>query len=171
VVVKLSSDNIVFIGFMGCGKSTISREYAKVKNMYFLDTDSLIETLENRTINRIFHEDSELYFRKLELDTFNWIKTSVKNSIISTGGGFPVFINNFSQIGKIIYLKVDFENIIKRLSKDELQKRPLFSNIDNANKLFLSRDAIYQQKADIIIDANDTVSNIIDKIEYSIKII
>ena len=165
VVVKLSLDNTVFIGFMGCGKSTVSREYAKYKNLYFLDTDALIESSENRTINRIFNEDSESYFRKLELETFNWIETSVKNSVISTGGGFPIFIKNFKEIGNILYLQIDFDTILKRLSKEDLAERPLFQNIDKARELFENRDKIYKEKADLIINANNRVSKIIDEID------
>jgi shikimate kinase len=169
VVVKLSLDNIIFIGFMGCGKSTVSREYAKYKNLYFLDTDSLIENFENRSINRIFIEDSESYFRKLESDTFNWLKSSVRNSVISTGGGFPIFIDNMNELGKIIYLKIDFDLIIKRLSKEDLKKRPLFSNLKIAKELFEYRDKIYQKKSDIIIDANNQISKIIDDIEIKLQ--
>jgi shikimate kinase len=164
---KLSSNNnIVFIGFMGCGKSTIGRKLAhESSGVYFLDTDHLIETYENRKISDIFQSDSEKYFRDAEKDTYDWISKNVKSAIISTGGGLPIYIDDISHLGEVIYLKLDFETIKSRLSSDELSKRPLFSDISKAKELFATREKIYESRASIVIDANDTVDNIIKKIK------
>jgi shikimate kinase len=169
VVVKLYLDNIIFTGFMGCGKSTISREYSRKNNLLFLDTDDLIESFENRKIKNIFEQDGEEYFRKLEAKFGNWLITNVKNSVISTGGGFSIFFDNVDKIGKVIYLKIDFDDILSRLSKDDFEKRPLLKNIDSAKELFLKRDTIYTNKADLIINANQTVENIINDISDRLK--
>jgi len=149
---------------MGSGKSTIGREIAKyLEHSYFLDTDSLIEHFENRVISDIFANEGEEYFRNAEKRVFNWIKNDVKNAVISTGGGLPIFIPEIKEAGLVIYLKVDFNDIILRLTDDEISKRPLFKDILKAKELFEKRDKIYQKLADFIIennDLNDTINKI-----------
>jgi len=154
---------------MGSGKSTIGRILAqKLNNSYFLDTDNLIENFENRKISEIFQNDGEEYFRNAEKRVFEWIKENVQNSVISTGGGLPIFVKNINTAGTIIYLKVEFEDIVKRLNKEEIQKRPLFRDLDNAKKLFLQRDKIYTKLADYVIEnrnIQESIKNILKKIK------
>ena len=161
--------NIILTGFMGSGKSTIGRILAKkLEHSYFLDTDSLIEHFENREISEIFKSDGENYFREAEKRVFNWIKNDVKNSIISTGGGLPMFIPEIKEAGIVIYLKVDFENIVNRLTDEEIAKRPLFQDLDTAKNLFNKRDKIYQELADFVIE-NKNLNESVTKIEKIIK--
>ena len=156
--------NIILTGFMGSGKSTIGRIIAKkLDNSYFLDTDSLIEHFENREISEIFANEGEEYFRDAERRVFNWIKENVKNGVISTGGGLPMFIPEIKEAGIVIYLKVDFENIVSRLDAQEIAKRPLFQDLDKAKELFNKRDKIYTQLADYVIENND-INQSIEKI-------
>jgi len=152
---KLNSSNIILTGFMGSGKSTIGRSLAKELKTYFIDTDSLIESFENKTIKEIFEREGEDSFRQKERYCFEWIKNNVKNTIISVGGGFPVFIPEIKEAGRVIYLKVDFEEILKRMNEKELKKRPLFSDINKAKELFFKRDKIYSSLADYIIENKD----------------
>lgn len=65
-MLNLKNKNIVFIGFMGVGKGTIARALIKRTKRFGLDTDDLIESMENRKIKAIFETDGEAYFRKLE---------------------------------------------------------------------------------------------------------
>ncbi|RUM57026.1 MAG: shikimate kinase [Nautilia sp.] len=156
--------NIILIGFMGSGKSTIGRILVKkLEHSYFLDTDALIEHFENRKISDIFANEGEEYFRNAERRVFNWIKNDVKNAIISTGGGLPVFVPEIREAGIVIYLKVEFEDIVKRLNKEEIEKRPLFADLTKAKELFLLRDEIYMKLADYTIeniDMDDTLNKI-----------
>jgi len=151
----LSAGNVILTGFMGSGKSTIGRILAKELNTYFIDTDNLIEYFENRSIKEIFEKEGEESFRKKERYCFEWIKNNVKNTVISVGGGFPVFIPEIKEAGVVIYLKVDFDDILKRMSEDEIAKRPLFQDIKKAKELFSKRDNIYRQLADYIIENRD----------------
>jgi len=160
----LSAGNIILTGFMGSGKSSVARELAKELNTYFLDTDNLIENFENKTISEIFEKEGEEEFRKKERYCFEWIKNNVKNTIISVGGGFPVFIPEIKEAGIVIYLKVDFDTILKRLSSEEIQKRPLFRDVNKARELFKKRDEIYAKLADYII-VNDDLNKTIRKIK------
>jgi shikimate kinase len=150
---------------MGSGKSTAGRELAKELNTYFLDTDVLIESFENRKISDIFQSDGEEAFRNMEKRCFEWIKNSVSNTVVSVGGGFPVFIPEIKEAGRVVYLKVDFETILKRMTEEERAKRPLFQNLDKARELFEKRDKVYSRLADIIIyntDLKKTLAEIKD---------
>jgi len=151
----LKLSNIILTGFMGSGKSTIGRILAKELDSYFLDTDSLIETFENKSISDIFKEYGEDKFREMEKYCFHWIKKDVKNTIISVGGGFPVFIPEIKEAGVVIYLKVKFEDILKRMNNEEVKKRPLFQDIKKAKELFEKRDKIYEKLADYVIENKD----------------
>jgi len=151
---------------MGSGKSTIGRMLAQELNTYFLDTDVLIESFENKTISEIFEKEGEESFRKMEKKCFEWIKKNVKNTIISVGGGFPVYIPEIKEAGKVIYLKVSFDNILKRMTEEEIKKRPLFQDIKKAKELFEKRDKIYSDLADITITNNDLQKTIKTIKEY-----
>jgi len=156
--------NIVLTGFMGSGKSTIGRILAKkLEHSYFLDTDALIEHFENRKISDIFLNEGEEYFRDAEKRVFNWIKNDVKNAIISTGGGLPMFIPEIKEAGIVIYLKVDFEKIVQRLDENEIKKRPLFSDLKQAKILFEKRNKVYTELSDYTIE-NDNIEKSIIKI-------
>jgi len=160
----LSLDNIVLTGFMGSGKSTVGRILAKELNTYFLDTDALIENFENMNIGDIFKKYGEDRFREMERYCFNWIKKDVKNTIISVGGGFPIFIPEIKEAGIVIYLKVGFDEILKRMNEEEIKKRPLFADIKKAKELFEKRDKIYLKLADYVINNND-INKTVEKIK------
>lgn len=148
--------NIILIGFMGVGKGTISRALVKATNRFAIDTDDLIESMENRRIKKIFKDEGEPYFRALEKKCALWLEESVDNTIISTGGGFYKQ-ENISKIGKVIYLKSSLEGILDRIhsapnAQNKLRKRPLLKDMQEAEKLFHLRAPEYERVADIIID-------------------
>jgi len=153
---------------MGSGKSTIGRLLAKENEAYFLDTDSMIESLEGKRIVDIFNDSGEAYFRTLENETVHWLKTNVQNAIISTGGGMLVYCEELKKVGKIIYLDVPFEVIQSRMSSKELDKRPLFKDVIEAEKIYNERDAVYREKADIIIDANNDIQTVLTMLRVAI---
>lgn len=166
--------NIVFIGFMGVGKGTIARALIQKSKRMGLDTDDLIESMENRKIKMIFETDGEAYFRKLEKKTAKWLEKSVKNAIISTGGGF-FKVDNLEKIGTVVYLKSSFEGILKRLQEHEnaelkLAKRPLLTDLAKAKALFAERAPLYEAKADVIIDVeNRSIKEIVNDLATLLK--
>ena len=164
----LSSDNIILTGFMGSGKSTVGRILAKEIGSYFLDTDILIEQFEGMSISEIFEKLGEEKFRKMEKRCFEWIKKDVKRTVISVGGGFPVFIPEIKEAGRVIYLKTSFEEILKRMNEEEMKKRPLFKNIEKAKELFEKRDKIYLKLADYVIE-NKNLKKTIQKIKGALN--
>ncbi|MDR0407988.1 MAG: shikimate kinase [Campylobacteraceae bacterium] len=155
-MISAKSGNLLLVGFMGVGKSSLAKELAKSLKTICLDTDKIIENMEGKKIKRIFELKGEEYFRKLEQDIAFWLEKNVKNSVISTGGGF-VAVENLKEIGKVVYLKSSFENIMKRIEshpnfKEKLAKRPLLQDRKKAKELFEKRGDIYKKSADITIN-------------------
>ncbi|OIO14143.1 MAG: shikimate kinase [Sulfurimonas sp. CG08_land_8_20_14_0_20_36_33] len=144
---------------MGVGKGSVAREVIKNSNYIAIDTDDLIESMENRRVKDIFDDEGEKYFRALEKEISSWLEKSVKNTLISTGGGFYK-VKNLKKIGKIVFLDSPFEKIIKRIkshpnSSKKLKKRPLLSDLKKAQELYDERRPEYLTLADVVIDVTD----------------
>ncbi|WP_198305438.1 shikimate kinase [Arcobacter vandammei] len=155
----MKKNNIILIGFMGVGKGTLARALVKKSNYFAIDTDDLIESMENRRIKKIFERDGEAYFRNLEKKTALWLEESVENTIISTGGGFYKQ-ENIQNIGTVIYLKSSFEGVLTRIkkapnAKAKIKKRPLLKNKKEALKLYNQRSVEYEKVANIIVDVEN----------------
>ncbi|HIP60233.1 MAG TPA: shikimate kinase [Campylobacterales bacterium] len=151
--------NIILIGFMGVGKGTVARAYATEFDAFAIDTDDLIESMENRKIKNIFEEEGEPYFRDLEQKCAKWLSKSVENSIISTGGGF-FKTKSIKKIGTVVLLDSSYEAIYQRIlahpnAKKKLAKRPLFQDPKQAKKLYKERSAEYKEVADIVVNVED----------------
>jgi len=162
----MCSENIVLIGFMGSGKSSVGRHLAKRSGRYFLDADALIESAQAKAIPAIFKEHGEEYFRELEKESARWMAECVKGSIISTGGGMPLVVDRLHDIGKVVYLKLPFEKILERISPEERDRRPLFQDIEKAKKLFELRQKIYEEQAQITVNADRPIKTIVDEILF-----
>ncbi len=166
--------NIVLIGFMGVGKGSVAREIVKQSNLIALDTDDIIESMENRRIKKIFAEEGEEYFRILERKVALWLQKEVRGTLISTGGGF-FKVPNLKKIGTVVYLSAPFETIHSRIlahpdAEKKLRKRPLFQDIDKAIKLYDERSTLYKKAADIVIDvSNKEISDIAKEILKKVK--
>ena len=150
------ADNIVLIGFMGVGKGSIAREIVRQNGIVAIDTDDIIESMENRKIKKIFEEEGEAYFRKTEQRVADWLATSVQGTLVSTGGGFYK-VKHLKKIGKIVLLHADFDTIYRRIldhpnAAKKLKKRPLFQDVSKARALYDERESAYQKVADIVID-------------------
>jgi shikimate kinase len=151
--------NIVLIGFMGVGKGSIARELIKMSEYIAIDTDDLIESMENLTIQKIFSQNGEEYFRKLEKKVAIWLESSIDNTLISTGGGFYKQ-ENIKNIGIIVLLDSPFDKIINRIKAHpnalkKLKKRPLLKDLEKAKELYKQRRPEYLKVADIVIDVTD----------------
>lgn len=148
--------NIIIIGFMGVGKGTTARAFSKKYGTYIIDTDDLIESKENKEVKKIFAKKGEAYFRAQEQATADWIAQCVEGTFISCGGGFYK-VKNLKKLGTVVLLDASFEWIHHRLktaknAEAKLAKRPLFSNIKEAKKLYKTREKAYKKIADIIIN-------------------
>ena len=158
--------NIILIGFMGCGKSTFGKWLSDKQQMDFVDTDELIERLEGMTVNDIFKEKGEKYFRELETLTIKKLLGEVdseiainKSTVISVGGGLPVKEENrelLKKLGKVVFLDTSIDVLLKRLKGDN--KRPLLKGSDLRGRiegLMAERYDIYEDAADIILNTDN----------------
>ena len=167
--------NIVLIGFMGVGKGSVAREIIKVSKMVALDTDDIIESMENRRIKKIFAEEGEPYFRALERKVARWLKKNVENTLISTGGGFYK-VPNLKKVGTVVLLNAPFDVIYQRIlehpnAEKKLKKRPLFQDIEKARALYEERLPLYLKVADIVIDVdNKEIPKIAKEILKKVKL-
>ena len=159
--------NLVLTGMMGVGKSTVGKNLAQKLSYNFVDIDKIIESKEGSTINLIFKNKSESYFRKLE-NEISLEKLKKKNTVVSLGGG--AFLNKsirreVKNTSVSFWLDVDVSELIKRLKKTK--KRPLLYNKNlnvTVNKIYLERKKTYSE-ADFRIKCNFLgPDKIVDKI-------
>lgn len=164
-----SRQNIVLIGFMASGKTSVGKLLAERLGYKFLDTDSLIENKAGAPISLIFESKGEEYFRDMESGILQDILSDTKDGVISTGGGLPMGPKNrdaLKKLGKIVYLKGSQETLVQRLSKDTT--RPLLKGEDinkRVAQLLKERSHIYEELANqIILIDGKSISEIVEEI-------
>ncbi len=156
-------NNIVLIGFMGCGKTTIGRKVANLYESILIDTDSIIETNHNMSVAEFFSSFGEKKFRKYEAYVCNWIKENVNNAVIATGGGTPIHYD-LRDIGNVFYLKAPLNVLIERVTLDGISKRPMFDEFKSIVNLYDKRVKYYEKMADYTINAMENINIISQKI-------
>ena len=152
-------DNIVLIGFMGSGKTTVGKVLSRQLFKDFVDVDTVIEAEQNASVTEIFKNKGEAYFRKLEQKCMNEL-TQKTGQVIATGGGLPIY-SNISEKSLIVYIDADFDVILKRLPAKEHAKRPLLQDESRAKALFEERIGTYEELATFSVDANQSVATFI----------
>ncbi|GLB58174.1 shikimate kinase [Cytobacillus sp. NCCP-133] len=148
--------SIYLIGFMGAGKTTIGRELAAFLNKEVIDTDEEIVKQENKSINDIFAEQGEEYFRRLETKMLRDL--SERDAIITTGGGIVVKSENreaLKENGNVFFLYATPEEIFKRLEND--RSRPLLEGdkMTLIHELYNDRMPLYREAANVMIDTTN----------------
>ena len=163
---------ISLVGYMGSGKSHISKILSNKLNFKLIDLDKEISKRNKMTIPEIFDKKGEIYFRKLERETLEEILASEKNTILSLGGGTPVYYNNMEIINhnsKSVFLRASVATLTERLSKQK-EKRPLIANITDENlaefiaKHLFERNDFYNKAQISIITDNRTPEDIVNEI-------
>jgi len=152
--------NIVLIGFMGCGKSTIGRELTKSLGYKLIDTDHLIEKQTGRSIPEIFKSDGEAAFRELETALLQeMLAKKITSHIISTGGGMAVSPINqklLKQLGFVVWLSCSPNDIHARTA--HTSHRPLLECDDPMaviTRLLNERAPHYKKSAHLKIDTSE----------------
>ena len=149
--------NIIIIGFMGSGKTSVGMELSKLLEMKYMDTDEIIIKNTNMSINHIFEKFGEGRFRELEANTLEDLQ-NINNTIISCGGGIilnPKNIKLLKQLGKVIWLKVSPKEAYNRLLGDS--SRPLLKDdfsLTNLTNILEKRLTLYENASDIIIETD-----------------
>lgn len=146
-----AKSNLVLIGMPGSGKSTVGVILAKRSSHDFIDTDVLIQSVEQRSLQSIL--DSEGYLKLREIEARVLQTLAVENHIISTGGSAvysDTAMRHLKQNGTTIYLDVTLATLRKRITDYEtrgIAKRPEQSFDD----LFQERARLYRQYADLVV--------------------
>lgn len=145
---------IFVIGLPGSGKSDLSKLLAEYINYSFFDMDKVIESREKKTINKIFEDRGEEYFREVESDVLEEL-SNIKNAVVSTGGGAILKEKNralMKERGIVIFIDRPAELIVNNINVSE---RPLL--VQDKNKLIelsKKRDALYRECATVIFNHN-----------------
>jgi shikimate kinase len=149
------------VGFTAVGKSTLGKKLAAKLSIPFIDLDSLIEEKSRKSIQEIFNQHGENYFRKLESETLKSIP--IKAAVVSCGGGTPCFFDNMDWMnlnGKTIYLKAPLNFILNNIFQSDINKRPLLNGMNQdeikawAKKLLEIRAPFYLKAQYIILSSS-----------------
>jgi len=149
--------NIILIGFMGSGKTSVARKIASLTKLKLEDIDLWIVKSAKMEIKEIFEKRGEAFFRKLEIKTAKKV-CAIKNRVISTGGGIVTQAENLKILksgGIVVYLKNSFATSVKRL--EGKKDRPLFdlSNRKKTKLLFESRLKLYKKAAAVTVSTDN----------------
>ena len=150
--------NVILIGFMGSGKTTVGLRLSYRLRRPVIDTDKEIEREEKRSISDIFAVEGEAYFRDSETAYLKKLLKDTRNQIISVGGGLPLREENrmlLHELGQVFYLQASAQTIYERLKHDTT--RPLLQGADPQNRikaLLEERDAYYMEAADVVINVD-----------------
>ncbi len=167
----MSKENIVLIGFMGCGKTSVGKKLSYRMNRTFVDTDEYIECAKGKKISDIFASDGESAFRHMETECLKELISGADSEfkIFSTGGGMPVKTENrdlLKKLGTVFYLKVSAGVVYERLKGDTT--RPLLQSQNPEEKikeLLGLREDAYRDAADVVIEAdNKSVEEVVEEI-------
>ena len=148
--------SITLIGMPGCGKSTIGRQLARLRQLPFLDSDHEIERFLGCSIREFFDREGESAFRDVEQRVIVETLSAPHVRVIATGGGSVLRPTNRTVMkahATVVYLHTQAEDLARRLSRDT--QRPLLQVADPRQRLrdlYSVRDPIYREVADIIVD-------------------
>ena len=147
---------ITLIGMPGCGKSTIGRQLARLRQLPFLDSDHEIERFLGCSIREFFDREGEAAFRDVEQRVLAETLSASQLRVIATGGGSVLRPANRAALNAhstVVYLHTHPDDLARRLSRDT--QRPLLQVADPRQRLrdlYAVRDPIYREVADIFVD-------------------
>ncbi len=151
-------ENIILVGFMGSGKSSVGRQVASILGWEAVDTDAIVQRQKSQEIRTIFEFEGEDAFRKYESHALHSLGLSTYR-VISTGGGIVKIAENIpllQKMGCIVWLHATEEVILDRISRT--QHRPLLAVENPAgeiHRLLQERLPLYQDIADVSIDSSE----------------
>ena len=171
-LIEIKKKNVCIMGLMGSGKSIIGKDLSKYTNLKFYDTDKEIELKTKKSINEIFENDGESYFRKIE-EKICLELLKKNNCIISLGGGSIInkkIRKAINENSYSIYLKVKIDNLENRLKSSK--KRPLLNKNSNNKRtlenLYNERRKFYE-KADFIVNNDNDKFQVLEKIKFKLN--
>lgn len=149
------SGPIILIGFMGAGKTTIGQLLGQITGLPVIDTDITIVEQEKRTINTIFNQHGEEYFRNVESRVLRQVVS--ENAVITTGGGIVLRAENrqlLKETGSTFFLECEPNVVVERLAEDDT--RPLLKNksLAEITQMYHNRLPLYKECATCTIDTS-----------------
>lgn len=168
-----SAGNIILVGLMGSGKTSVGKVLARLLDKEFIDSDHEIERVTGVRIPVIFEIEGEAGFRARERKMIAEI-VARENILLATGGGAVLAKENRDLLhahGTVIYLRAPVKSLLKRTQRD--RSRPLLQVPDPAAKLtelYEQRDPLYREAAHLIVDTgNQSVRTLAGQIEAKLK--
>lgn len=158
--------NIVLIGFMGCGKSTVAEKLGEVLDREVVETDGLIELEQRKSIPEIFAQSGEASFREMERRLAERLSAR-EGLVISTGGGMvtvPETAALLKKNGIAVLLDTPFSDCYGRIAGDCNRPNARSRSRDELCELYLSRQPVYRSVADLTVDGSLSVSEIVGEI-------
>ena len=164
---KKKNSDIILIGFMGAGKTTVGQALAQTFGLEFADTDQLIEKQAGKKISEIFSEDGEETFRRMETELLEELvrrkevregTQSAHPVVYSVGGGLPMREENrrlLKRLGRVFYLTITPDTVLERLQGDTT--RPLLAGEhvrERVEGLLSFRDPMYREACHVEVAAD-----------------
>ena len=160
---------------MGSGKTHWGKKLSQKLQVPFFDLDEKIIESEGKTINEIFDDKGEEYFRMLETDTLHMLTESHETFVMATGGGTPCYFNNLDYMNKSgtsVWINTPIDILFERLAK-ERKNRPLIKHLDDRQlrayiiKKFSDRKIYYEQAHVIIDEDKKTMEKIVQQVFHA----
>jgi shikimate kinase len=152
------ANQVVLVGLMGSGKTTVGRRLAARLERHFVDADAAIEEITDRTIAEIFEQDGEEGFRDLEADTFEELLEHHEPCVISAGGGVVIRAENRARLRRpdvtVVFLDASPAFLASRVANRP--QRPLLDRSGTAREVLTGlheeRAALYAEVADVTVE-------------------
>lgn len=159
--------NVILIGMMSSGKSTLGKKLSRSLGYKFIDLDKLIERDQGQDISSIFSQKGESYFREVESRILKEIAPD-SGIVLASGGGTPCFYDNMEfikELGFSIFLDVPATDLAKRIENHGKDDRPILSgatSLEAELKRKIEERLPYYSQADFIIKGQIDVGNILE---------
>jgi shikimate kinase len=168
----VTNQQIVIIGFMGTGKTTVARELGRKLNCLAVDLDELIARRESRSPSEIIEQDGESAFRRIEAQLLCEVLEEGRADIIAVGGGAWTIAANRQLIAErraiSVWLDADFELCWKRIESGN-EARPLARSREMAERLYGERRPVYElADARVTVSESDSAAEIATKVSNEI---
>jgi shikimate kinase len=162
----MSTKNVILVGMMSSGKSTLGKKLARLLNYKFIDLDKLIEQDQDSDIPSLFAQKGEPYFREVESRVLRSLEPQ-QGIVLASGGGTPCFHDNMQFIknmGVSVFLDVPASNLAKRIRSHGKDDRPILSGAASLEATLQSKideRLPYYSQADIVIKGETEASQLL----------
>ncbi|MCU1367368.1 MAG: aroK [Ilumatobacteraceae bacterium] len=165
----LAGRHLVLVGLMGSGKTTIGRVLAQRLHRELLDSDSMIEAREGRTVRTIFQDDGEDAFRKIETEVLIEALAAEQKAVIAAAGGVVLRAENRAALrasgARVVWLRADPTTLVERVKSGS--HRPLLDDDPKGTleRMAADRSDLYREVADAIVTVdNRNVSDVVEAV-------